>query len=93
MGCVKLLLPAISEVYFGHKSRGLDIFFLSLRIFHYALTDKWILAQKLRIPKIQFAKYMKLKKENQNVDTLLLFRKGTKIPMEGVNRDKFWSRD
>jgi hypothetical protein len=28
-----------------------------------ALTDKWILAQKLRIPKIQFAKHMKLKKK------------------------------
>ena len=26
----------------------------------YALNDKWILAQKLRIPKIQFAKHMKL---------------------------------
>ena len=36
----------------------------------YALTDKWILAQKLRIPKIQFAKHMNLKrKEDQSVDT------------------------
>jgi hypothetical protein len=35
----------------------------------YALNDKWILAQKLRIPKIQFAKHMKLKKkEDQSVD-------------------------
>jgi hypothetical protein len=35
-----------------------------------ALTDKWILAQKLRIPKIKFAKHMKLKKkEDQSVDT------------------------
>ena len=40
MGWVKLLLPAISEVYFGHKSRGLHNFLLSLslslslRIFH-----------------------------------------------------------
>ena len=33
-------------------------------------SDKWILAQKLRIPKIQFAKHMKLKKkEDQSVDT------------------------
>jgi hypothetical protein len=33
----------------------------------YALTDKWILAQKLRIP---FAKHMKLKKkEDQSMDT------------------------
>jgi hypothetical protein len=33
MGQVKLLLPAISEVYFGHRSRGLNNFSLSLRIF------------------------------------------------------------
>jgi hypothetical protein len=32
-----------------------------------ARVDKWILAQKVRIPKIQFAKHMKLKKkEDQN---------------------------
>jgi hypothetical protein len=29
----------------------------------YTLTDKWILAQKLRIPKIQFTDHMKLKKK------------------------------
>jgi hypothetical protein len=28
----------------------------------YALTDKWILAQKHRTPKIQFAKHKKIKK-------------------------------
>jgi hypothetical protein len=28
----------------------------------YALTDKWLLAQKLRIPIIQLLKHMKLKK-------------------------------
>ena len=56
----------------------------------YALTDKWILAQKLRIPKIQFAKYMKLKKkEDQSVDTSFLLRMGNKIPMEGVTETKF----
>ena len=50
----------------------------------YALTDKWILAQKL-LSKIQFAKHMKLKKkEDRSVDTLLLLRMGNKIPMEGV---------
>jgi hypothetical protein len=39
----------------------------------YALTDKWILAQKLRIPKIQFTDHMKLKKkEDQSVVFLLL---------------------
>jgi hypothetical protein len=37
----------------------------------YALTDKGILAQKLRILKIQFPKHRKLKKkEDQSVDTL-----------------------
>jgi hypothetical protein len=54
----------------------------------YALTDKQILAQKLRIPKIQFAKYLKLKKEDQSVDTLLILRMGSKIPMEGVTETK-----
>jgi hypothetical protein len=52
-------------------------------------TDKWILAQKLRIPKIQFEKHMKLKKkEDQSVDTSIL-RRGNKIPMEGVTETKF----
>ena len=33
---------------------------------------------------------MKLKKkENQSVDTLILLRKGNKIPMEGVKETKF----
>jgi hypothetical protein len=31
------------------------------------------LAQKLRIPKIQFAKHMKLKKEDQSVDAISFF--------------------
>ena len=53
----------------------------------YALTDKWILAQKLRIPKIQFAKLKK--NEDQSVDTLLLLRMGNKIPIEGVTETKF----
>ena len=54
--------------------------------------DQWILAQKLRIPKIQFAKHMKLKKkEDKSVDTLLLIRMGNKIPMEGVTETKFGS--
>jgi hypothetical protein len=35
----------------------------------YVLTDKWILAQKFGIPKIQFTEHMKpKKKEDQNVD-------------------------
>ena len=46
----------------------------------YVLTDKWILAQKLRIPKLQFAKHMKLKKnEDQSVVTLPLLELGTKL--------------
>jgi hypothetical protein len=40
----------------------------------------WILAQKLGIAKIQFAKHTKLKKkEDQSVDTLVLHRRGNKI--------------
>jgi hypothetical protein len=55
----------------------------------YVLIDKWILAQNLRIPMIQFAKHMKLKnKEDQSVDTLFLLRMGNKIPMEGVTETK-----
>jgi hypothetical protein len=56
----------------------------------YALTDKWILAQKLGIPKLQFTNHMKLKKkEDQSVDTSILLRMGNKIPMEGVTETKF----
>jgi hypothetical protein len=48
------------------------------------------LAQKLRIPKIQFAKLMKLKKkEDQSVDTLILLRRENKISMERVTETKF----
>jgi hypothetical protein len=58
----------------------------------YALTDKCILAQKLRIPKIQFAKHKKIKKkEDQSVDTSFLLRIGNKLPMEGVTEKKFWA--
>jgi hypothetical protein len=39
--------------------------------------------------KIQFAKHMKLKKnEDKSVDTLLLIRIGNKTPMEGVTETK-----
>ena len=49
-----------------------------------------ILAQKLRIPKIQFAKHMKhKKKEDQSVDTSFLLRMGNTIPMEGGTETKF----
>jgi hypothetical protein len=40
--------------------------------------------------KIQFAKHMKLKKnEDQSVDTLPLLRIGNKTPMEGVTETQF----
>jgi hypothetical protein len=48
-----------------------------------------ILAQKLRITKIQFANHMKLKKEDQSVDTLFLLRIRNKIPMGGDTETKF----
>jgi hypothetical protein len=55
----------------------------------YALTDKWILAEKHGIPKIQFIDHMKLKmKEDQSVDTSVLLRRGSKLPMEGVIETK-----
>ena len=48
----------------------------------YALSDKWILAPKLRIPKIQFTDHMKLKrKEDQSVGALVLLRMSNKILM------------
>jgi hypothetical protein len=55
----------------------------------YVLTDKQILAQKLRLPKIQFSKHMKLKNEDQWVDTSFLLRMGNKIIVEGVTETKF----
>jgi hypothetical protein len=46
---------------------------------------KWILAQKLRIPNIQFIDHLKVKnKEDQSVDTSFLLRRGIKILMGGV---------
>ena len=41
------------------------------------------------MPKIQFAEHMKLKKEDQNVDTSILLRRGNKILIEGVIERKF----
>jgi hypothetical protein len=46
----------------------------------YVLTDKCILAGKFRIPQIQFTDHMKpKKKEVQNVDASVLFRRVNKI--------------
>jgi hypothetical protein len=48
------------------------------------------IAQKLRIPKVQFGKHMNLKKnEDQSAVTLPLLRIGNKTPMEGVTETKF----
>jgi hypothetical protein len=58
----------------------------------YALTHKWILAQKLRIPKIQSAKHKKIKKEDQCVGTSFFLRIGNKIPMEGITETKFGAK-
>ena len=52
------------------------------------LTEKWVLAQKLRIPKIKFTDHKKLKKkEDQIVDTSVLFKRGNKI-LTGANTEK-----
>ena len=41
------------------------------------------------MPKIQFTNHMKLKKkEDQNVETLILLRRVNKTPMEGVTDSK-----
>jgi hypothetical protein len=50
----------------------------------YALTGKWIIAQKFWIPKIQFIDHTKLKKDDQSVDTSVLLRKGSKYPWEKI---------
>jgi hypothetical protein len=47
-----------------------------------------LLAQILRIPKIQFSKHMKLKNEDQSVDTSPLII-GNKTSMEGVTETNF----
>jgi hypothetical protein len=56
----------------------------------HALTDKWILAQKSRIPKIQFTDYMKpKKKKDQSVDVSVLLRRGNKILTGGNMETKY----
>ena len=58
----------------------------------YALTDKCVLAQKPRITKIIFIDQLKLKKEEQSMDTLMFHRRGTKSPCEEIHRE-MWNRD
>ena len=46
----------------------------------YVLADKWMLAQKFRIPKIQFTDHMKLKKkEDQSMGASMFLRRGNNI--------------
>jgi hypothetical protein len=58
----------------------------------YALTDKWILAQKPRIPKIQLPKHKKIKKVDKHMDTSFLPRIRNKISVEGVAETKFGAK-
>jgi hypothetical protein len=59
----------------------------------HALTDKWILAPNLGIPKIIFTDHMKLKKkEDQSVDALVPLRMVNKI-LRRKYGDQVWSRD
>ena len=56
----------------------------------YALTNKWILTPKLRIPTIQFIEQKKLKKkEDQSIDALVLLRKANKILTGGNMETKY----
>jgi hypothetical protein len=52
----------------------------------YALTDKWILAQKLRIFEIQFAKHLKHKEEDQSVVLHSFLEWGTKYSWKELQR-------
>jgi hypothetical protein len=66
---------------------------ITKEVIRYALNDKWILAQKHRTPKIQFAKHKKIKKrKDQWVDSSFLLRIGNKIPMKGVTETKFGAK-
>jgi hypothetical protein len=56
----------------------------------YVLNDKWILAQNLQIPKIQFTDHVKLKKkDHQSVDASVLLRRGNKILTEGNTETEY----
>jgi hypothetical protein len=59
----------------------------------YALTYKWILAQKLQITKIQFTDHMKLKKKEDQIWVLRSFLEVEQNTHRGTYRDKVWSRD
>ena len=54
----------------------------------YSFTDKWILAQKLRIPRYNSQTWSSRRRMTKSMDTLVLLRRGNKIPMEGVTEIK-----
>ena len=59
----------------------------------YALTDKWTLAQKLKINKSQFTDHRKLKKmEDQSGGALVPLRNGTKYSQEQLWRQSVEQR-
>jgi hypothetical protein len=70
-GSVWMVHPFVSAPNFVSVTPSMGVLFPILRrgkLFTLC-SSKWILAQKLRIPKIQLAKHMKLKKkEEQSVD-------------------------
>ena len=64
---------------------------ITKEVIRYALTDKRILAQKHRTPKIQLLKHKKIKKkEDQHVDTSFLPRIEQNTHGRSY-RDKVWS--
>jgi hypothetical protein len=81
----------VSKVYFGGMEKEeietIDESHVCITKEHtwYAHSDRWILAQGLRISKIQFTDHMKLKKkEDQSVGASVLLRRGNKI-LTGTN--------
>ena len=60
----------------------------------YVLSDKWVLTEKLRIPKIQFTVHIKVKKkEDQSVGASVFLGRGNKNTHSRKYGDKVWSRD
>jgi hypothetical protein len=72
-----------------HPERGNPI---TKELTRCAFTDKWIVVQKPRIPKIQLPKQKKITKEDLRVDTSFLPRILNKISIEGVAETKFGAK-
>lgn len=51
----------------------------------YSHICNWILSLKLGIPKMQFTDHMKLQKDEQSVDALVILRRGKK----SIHRSKY----